>query len=139
MIYFKKLNDQATLPTRATCGSAGFDLHYSGLPCVLHAGEYGVFETGIALEMGALMTGIIKPRSGMAVKYGIDVLAGVIDSDYRGEIKVILINHGKDDVRFSTGDRIAQIVCTHYVGQSQEIQTLIDTPRGENGFGSTGY
>lgn len=138
MIKFKKLNDQATLPTRSTHGAAGFDLAFSGLPCVLPAGCHNIFETGISMEIEKGKVGIIKPRSGLAAKYGIDILAGVIDADYRGEIKVILINHGKLDFRISHGDRIAQLVVISHDINAMQVEHTTDTQRGQSGFGSTG-
>ena len=154
MIAFKRLNEDATTPTRGTEGSAGFDLYYSGLPTELEVGGYALFDTGIQMSLPKDRVGNIKPRSGLAVKYGIDTMAGVIDSDYRGEIKVILINHGKSPVTFRKGDRailndfslrirkgdrIAQLVVTTYHADVQEVmEELETTARGEGGFGSTG-
>ena len=139
MIAFKRLNEDATTPTRGTEGSAGFDLYYSGLPTELEVGGYALFDTGIQMSLPKDRVGNIKPRSGLAVKYGIDTMAGVIDSDYRGEIKVILINHGKAPVTFRKGDRIAQLVVTTYHADVQEVmEELETTARGEGGFGSTG-
>lgn len=138
MIYFKKLSDNAKLPTRATDGSAGFDLSYIGYPRVLQSGCHDVFDTGITMQIDQGKVGIIKPRSGLAVKYGIDILAGVIDSDYRGELKVVLVNHGKQDFRIEEGYRIAQLIVVDYEHRSHEVTTTDDTLRGTGGFGSTG-
>lgn len=138
VIYFKKLLDNAVIPTRATDGSAGFDLTYIGDPCVLRAGHQNIFETGISMCIDRLSVGIIKPRSGLALKYGIGVQAGVLDSDYRGEVKVVLINHGREDVRFTTGDRIAQLLVVPIFTASKEVFEMPDTERGAGGFGSTG-
>lgn len=138
MIKFKKLNKEAKIPERATTGAAGFDLHYTGYSTVLHIGKRVIFETGIACELPGGCMGIIKPRSGWAAKYGVDVLAGLIDTDYRGEIKVILINHGDRPLHINTGDRIAQLVVTGFISESYEIDNLSATDRGTSGFGSTG-
>ena len=138
MIKFKRLNKEAKIPKRATEGAAGFDLHYAGYSTVLHIGERVIFETGVACELPGGCMGIIKPRSGWAAKYGVDVLAGLIDTDYRGEIKVILINHGDRPLHINTGDRIAQLVATGFISESYEIDNLSATDRGTSGFGSTG-
>lgn len=138
MIRFKKLTETAQLPKRATDGAAGFDLHYDGESLELYPGERQILATGIAVEFDYGIAGIIKPRSGWAAKYGIDVLAGVIDTDYRGEVKVILINHGDRPVQIRTDDRIAQLVVTMYEPHSCEIDNLSATDRGSSGFGSTG-
>jgi dUTP pyrophosphatase len=138
MIKFKLLNNRAKLPKRVTSGSAGFDLGYSGDSCVLKEGEHGIFETGVAMQIDDGEVGIIKPRSGWAAKYGIDVLAGVIEADYTGEIKVILINHGRQPLHIYTGDRIAQLVVVPHLSESCQIDNLHATDRGCSGFGSTG-
>jgi dUTP pyrophosphatase len=82
--------------------------------------------------------GELKPRSGLAARHGLDVLAGVIDSDYTGEIKVSLINHGEDQVEIKKGDRIAQIIIQKYKSDWMEVSEFDDTDRGSGGFGSTG-
>lgn len=138
MIKFKRLTDTAQLPKRATDGAAGFDLHYDGDSLELYPGERQILATGIAVEFAYGIAGIIKPRSGLAAKYGIDVLAGVIDTDYRGEVKVILINHGDRPVQIRTDDRIAQLVVIGYGTSHEEAGALDDTNRGTSGFGSTG-
>jgi dUTP pyrophosphatase len=138
MIKFKKLHPQAVLPTRATDGSAGFDLTYIGDSTILREGEHAVFETGIAMQTEPAKAGIIKPRSGWAVKYAVDVLAGVIDPDYTGELKVILINHGIEPLNIYTGDRIAQLVVMPFETEAHEVDNLHATDRGCGGFGSTG-
>lgn len=138
MIKFKKLTPEAKLPKRATGGSAGFDLHYSGYSCVLKEGEQALFKTDISVQMPMNAVGIIKPRSGWALKYGVDVLGGVIDPDYTGELGVILINHGRQPLNIYTGDRIAQIVFMPKLSDVCEIDNLHATGRGSSGFGSTG-
>jgi dUTP pyrophosphatase len=138
LIKFKRLTQTAQLPKRATDGAAGFDLHYDGDSLELFPGQQQIFKTNIAVELGPDNVGIIKPRSGWAAKYGIAVQAGVIDSDYRGSIQVILINLGDRPVQIYHGDRIAQMIVTTFVGESCEIDNLHATDRGASGFGSTG-
>ena len=139
MILFRRMNKDATIPVRSSEGAAGFDLYYSGLSMSILPKEYAVCETGIQMSLSPDLIGDIKPRSGLAVKYGIDTMAGVIDSDYRGEIKVVLINHGKETAFFRRGDRIAQLVVTNFYSDVQEVTEDLDTTaRGVNGFGSTG-
>ena len=135
----KLLTDTATAPTYATDGSAGLDLYadddYS-IPC---AGEFAVVSTGISVEIDADKTGLVWPRSGMASKFGIDTGAGVIDSDYRGELKVLLFNHGDDTYRIKRGDRIAQLlIVPSYRPKIEIVDSLDETERGAGGFGSTG-
>ena len=137
MIKFKRLSQDAVIPRRATKGSAGFDVfsngHYTIKPnvrCLL--------DTGIAMQLDSDEWGELKPRSGLAAKHGLDVLAGVIDSDYTGEIKVSLINFGTDDVEIKKGDRIAQLIIQKYASDWYEVDSFDDTERGAGGFGSTG-
>jgi dUTP pyrophosphatase len=137
MIKFKKLNENATIPTRATLGSAGFDLSYCGdKDILLESGERYLFSTGVACAIPQGHCGQVWPRSGLALKYGIDVLAGMIDSDYRKEIGVILINHGGSACLIEPGDRIAQLIVAPFVGSSEWVNALDDSNRG--GFGSSG-
>lgn len=130
------------LPTRASEGSSGFDL----LACIegevlIEPGKSKLIPTGICLEMPKGFEAQIRPRSGLALEHGVTVLnsPGTIDSDYRGEIGVILINHGSKPFKVSRGDRIAQMVFLRI-----EIPTLEENPRlapssrGEGGFGHTG-
>lgn len=138
MIKFKRLTQTAQIPKRATDGAAGFDLSFDGDSMELFPGERYVFKTGISMETGEGMWGEIKPRSGWSVKYGVDVLAGVIDSDYTGELKVVLINHGDRSLHINHGDRIAQIIINSYVSEFKEVAAIEATNRGTSGFGSTG-
>src|SRR5687767_175919 len=103
--------DDMPLPSYATAGSAGLDLRVSE-PITINPSEVVLAPTGIAVDIPAGFEGQIRPRSGLAAKHGITCLnsPGTIDEDYRGEIKVILINHGKSPVRFERGERIAQLV-----------------------------
>ena len=137
MIEFSKINQAALIPARQTEGSAGFDLH-AITPISIWPDEWQRIKTGIAVKIPEGHVGIIKPRSSLAVRHGLDVLAGVIDSDYRGELVVVLINHGSERYDVQTGDRVAQLVVTPIVTESIEAAWLDDTARGANGFGSTG-
>ena len=132
----------AHAPVYASAGSAGADL--SALlraPIVLEPGCREKISTGIRLEIPAGWEGQVRPRSGMADRHGVTVLntPGTIDSDYRGEIQVILINLGENPFVVANGDRIAQIVFSPIDQARFESTTSIsETVRGENGFGSTG-
>lgn len=136
-LSFKKLLDSATTPTKANSNDAGFDL-YSTRDLEIPPGCRGKVSTGIAMEIPDGYVGLIWPRSGLAVKQGVDVFAGVIDSGYRGEIIVCLYNAGSSNVVIKRGDKIAQILIQE-VPQFQmvEVETLSDSDRGEKGFGSS--
>ena len=138
MIKFKLLNDDAILPKRQTEGSAGFDLHAT-CDGIVGNGFTTIIATGVAVEIPRGYVGLVKPRSGLAFRSGINTGAGVIDSDYRGEIKAILINHSTEDFTITRGMRIAQMVIAKYEHvQFHEVETIDDTQRGASGFGSTG-
>jgi dUTP pyrophosphatase len=126
-------------PYRGSEEAAGWDLR-ANENFSLAPGEWKGVGTGIKMAMQKGYKGIIKPRSGLAFKYAIDVLAGVIDSDYRGEVKVILINHGKEYQHFKRYDRIAQIMFEQVPKVTlMPVRNLEnDTDRGTGGFGSTG-
>lgn len=129
-------------PVYATEGSAGFDLEASiDETIILEPGERVLIPVGYIFAIAKGFWGRISPRSGLAAKHGIDVLAGVIDSDYRGEVKVALINHGREPVTINPRDRVAQMVIAP-VSQPKIIVVseaeLGDTERGAGGFGSTG-
>jgi dUTP pyrophosphatase len=131
-------NHALPLPSYGSDGAAGLDLSASHNVIMLPH-ERAIIETGFAWHIWPGYVGMIRPRSGLAAKHGIDVLAGVIDSDFRGEVRVILINHGYEDVRISAGDRIAQMVIQEYARMVPvEVEELTDTARGSGGFGSTG-
>ena len=133
-----KLSSRAKIPKKANSSDAGFDLYALNNGCIAPKMRLAI-ETGLAVAIPRGWYGRVAPRSGLAHNFGIDVLAGVIDSSYRGEIKVILINHGTGDFSFEAGDRIAQLVlekCGEW--QIQEVESLDQTVRGEGGFGSTG-
>jgi dUTP pyrophosphatase len=130
------------LPFYATQGSVGMDLLYAGYEeVVLKPFERRLLPTGIAIELPEGYEAQVRPRSGLAIKHGITILntPGTIDSDYRGEIKVILINLGNEDFVVRRGERIAQLVVAPVVRvQWEEVEELTESLRGPNGFGSTG-
>jgi len=134
----KKLSSDAQLPTRGSDGAAGYDLQ-SIESCVILPGKRAVVATGISLELPHGVYGRIAPRSGLAVKHGIQVGAGVVDSDYRGEVKVVLFNHDSNPYLIKSGYRIAQLILERCeTPEVEEIFDTSDTQRGEGGFGSTG-
>lgn len=139
MIEVKRTGEHALpLPSRASYGAAGFDLMAAD-GVTVYPGQRAMIATGFAWAIPDGYVGMIRPRSGLAVKHGIDVLAGVIDSDYRGEVKVVLINHGERAVEFQQGDRIAQMVIQPVImSEIEEVSDLGETERGAGGFGSTG-
>jgi dUTP pyrophosphatase len=128
----------ASLPRRGSMAAAGADLHcVDGI--VLAPGERQLVPTGISVEIPPGWYGRIAPRSGLAVKHGIDTLAGVIDADYRGEINVLLINLGQQSVELKAGDRIAQLIIEQAAScEYLWAEDLAETERGTGGFGSTG-
>jgi len=141
-VQIQRLQRGAELPLPAyeTPGAAGLDLRAAESRTV-SAGGWCVMPTGFAIALPPGYEAQVRPRSGLAVRFGITVLnsPGTIDSDYRGEIKVPLINHGDTDFAISRGDRIAQLVISPVTRVSwAESQTLDTTPRGDGGFGSSG-
>lgn len=130
------------LPSYETEGSAGMDIRaYIEEPVTLEPGKRALIPTGLFIEIPAGFEVQIRARSGLAVKYGIGLTNGIgtIDSDYRGEIKVSLINWGEDDFVINDGDRIAQMVVCRYEKADLELaDELSDTARGAGGFGHTG-
>lgn len=139
-IAIKRLDPQAIIPAYQTSEAAGFDLHAIG-DCVIKARNRGLVKTGLAVALPVGYELQVRPRSGLALKYGITVLntPGTVDSDYRGELMVILINHSDLDFTIKAGDRIAQAVLKEVVQASfVEVDKLEETQRGEKGFGSTG-
>jgi len=141
-IHVKVLRQGAKLPTYGTEQAAGADLY----ACIEHdiiiaPGESAWISTGIALEVPRNCAGLIYARSGMACKRGLAPAnkVGVVDSDYRGEITVVLFNHGTNPQRISNGERIAQLIITPVLTPTYvEVETLTDTERNKSGFGSTG-
>ena len=141
-IHVKRLHPNAVLPTYGSSEAAGADL-YACLDeaVVIQPGEVFWVPTGIALEVPKGCAGLIYARSSMGVKRGLAPAnkVGVIDSDYRGEIRVVLLNHSKEPQTIAPGERIAQFVITPVLTpQYEEVEALSDTDRGTGGFGSTG-
>ena len=147
LIRIQKLTATARNPVRKTKGAAGFDLHADLTdPLVIQPGQRALVPTGLAMAIPQGFEGCVRPRSGLAWKQGLTVLnaPGTIDSDYRGEVKVILYNASGDAVTIAPEDRIAQMVIQRlldvrwetmeFMGESQ----LDETERGSGGFGSTG-
>lgn len=130
----------AIVPSRGTIGAAGYDLSaFISEEVVIPANTRKLFPTGIKMIIPTNMYGRIAPRSGLAYKHGIDVLAGVIDSDYRGDIGVILLNTGDTPFVVKPGDRIAQIIFeTCHVFELTTVDSLDESARGASGYGSTG-
>ena len=139
-IEVRKVHPDAVLPTRASRGAAGFDLT-STEDAVLAPGARALVGTGLAIALPDGYEMQIRPRSGLALKQGVTVLnaPGTVDSDYRGEVKVILVNLSDTDVELPAGTRIAQaVVTTHAVPNYKWVDTLPPTTRGKGGFGHTG-
>ena len=138
MIKYIKTSPTAKDLSRGSEGAAGFDICADDNAIIEH-GERSVIETNIGLEFSDSIYCRVSPRSGLAVKSGVDVLSGVIDSDYRGTVKVVLINHGYSPVYIARGDRIAQLIFSPVLSCVEEWKgTVSETDRGANGFGSTG-
>ena len=141
-IKVKKLNENAILPTYGSCEAAGADLYACLEESVtLMPGENAWVPTGLAMEIPKGCAGLIYARSGLACKRGLAPAnkVGVIDSDYRGPVTVVLHNHGKDSQIIENGDRIAQLVITPVLQPAYEMaEDLDDTARSSGGFGSTG-
>jgi dUTP pyrophosphatase len=154
-INYKKLNDQASAPYQANPSDAGFDL-FSAEYATLEPGQRRLISTGISLEIPQGFYGRIAPRSGLAVKKGLDVMAGVVDSGFRGEIKILLINlnfegynlkpsvydsmfGSSNKIDIKPGKRVAQLIIEscHPV-EWTEMKTLENSQRGQGGFGSSG-
>ena len=143
ILKIKKVRDNAKLPTRATEGSAGFDLYACiDEPITLNKGDKAVVPTGIAIGLDdAGYAAFIYARSGLAIKQGVGLLnsVGVIDSDYRGEVCVILVNLSNEPFTITDGERIAQMVIARYEQVEWcEVEVLGETERGAGGFGHTG-
>lgn len=136
-----RLNSSAILPDRAHASDAGLDL-YSAVDVTIPPGETRLVGTGVALELPPGTEGQIRPRSGLALKHGVTVLnsPGTIDEGYRGELGVILINHGRATFEIRHGMKIAQLVVQSRLALDVvEATQLSDTDRGSGGFGSTGF
>ena len=141
-VLIKKLNSKVQLPKYKTDGSSGMDLMaFLENPINLKPQRSEIIPTGISIAIPEDTEVQIRPRSGLAAKSNISVLntPGTIDSDYRGEIKIILFNHGKEDFVINNNDRIAQMILMPIIkAEFEEVENLPKTLRGSGGFGSTG-
>ena len=144
-IYKKSNRETIKLPQYQTTGSSGLDLvanlDQDTEQINIKPNKWEIIPTGIIIELPDGCEAQIRPRSGLAYKYGVTVLnsPGTIDNDYRGEIKIILINHGHEDFIVKNGDRIAQMIISKYEQvELEEIEFLTETTRNDGGFGSTG-
>jgi deoxyuridine 5'-triphosphate nucleotidohydrolase len=137
-ILFKKIHPDAILPSRGSSESCGLDV-CSVEDTVIQPAARKAVRTGFAVAVPSGFYGRLAPRSGLALKFGIDVLAGVIDADYRGEVLCLLVNLGEDAFQISAGDRIAQLIIEKVaIGEPLWTEELPATDRGAMGFGSTG-
>ena len=137
-VGYKFLTETAKSPYKANKNDAGFDLH-SDEDAQIFGKQRKVIKTGVSLEMPDNLAGLIWPRSGLSVKQGIDVLAGVVDAGYRGEIMVCLYNTSDRNVEIKRGDRIAQMIFQEVPTVSLLLREKLGaSQRGSNGFGSTG-
>ncbi len=137
-LEFRKLHPAAKLPTRGSRFAAGLDLSSIDNQTI-RAHEHAIVRTGLAVAVPHGFYGRVAPRSGLATKHGLDVLAGVIDSDYRGEILCALINHGDEPIEIAAGMRIAQLLIEAIVMPDPcWSEDLNETTRNDDGFGSTG-
>jgi dUTP diphosphatase len=139
-VAITRLDPDLPLPRYARADDAGLDLH-AARDVALEPGERALVETGMAVAIPPGWAGLVLPRSGLALRHGVTVLnaPGLIDAGYRGEIKVLLINHGRERATLQRGDRIAQLVIQS-VGRAElsEVERLPASDRSEGGFGSTG-
>ena len=136
----KRLSGGAALPSYSHAGDAGLDL-FAAVNVVLPPGEAALIKTGIAIELPSGTEAQVRPRSGLALEHAVTVLntPGTIDEGYRGEVGVILINHGKTMFTVTTGMKVAQLViASRLTVDVIEVESLSDTTRGSGGFGSTG-
>ena len=132
------VGENSKMPTQSNSSDAGWDLYASEDQAIAPL-QRGLIKTGISLEIPAGYAGLIWPRSGLSVKNGVDVFAGVVDAGYRGEVGVCLFNSSDTELEINTGDRIAQILFQNIpCFQLTEFSTLSPSERGDSGFGSTG-
>lgn len=138
VLRFAKLTAHALEPVRGSERAAGLDLR-SAYDLVVPARGKAIVKTDLQVQVPEGSYGRVAPRSGLAVKNFIDVGAGVVDEDYRGNLGVVLFNHGDVDFEVKRGDRIAQFICERiFYPELEQVDKLDDTVRGEAGFGSTG-
>jgi dUTP pyrophosphatase len=138
LLRFKKLDPRAILPTRGSAMAAGLDL-YVIEDLTIQPGERALGRTGLAVAIPTGYYGRIAPRSGLASKQGLDVLAGVIDADYRGEIGCLLYNAGNETIQLPAQSKICQLIIEKIITpEAVWADDISDTERGSGGFGSTG-
>jgi dUTP pyrophosphatase len=141
-VRFVKIRESAIVPCYMTEHAAGMDLHAAlDAPMVLAPGERTLIPTGLAMEIPSGYEGQVRPRSGLALRHGIALVnsPGTIDADYRGEVGIIVINHGYEPVTFAPGDRIAQLVIAPVTRIAfEETSQLDESQRASGGFGHTG-
>ncbi|KNE72172.1 dUTP diphosphatase [Allomyces macrogynus ATCC 38327] len=137
-LKIKKLVPHAVVPKLGSRGAAGYDLS-AAAECVIPARGMALISTGLAMALPPGVYGRVAPRSGLAVKHRLDTGAGVVDSDYRGEVKVVLFNFSDQDYHVKVGDRVAQLILERIlIADVAEVEELDATDRGAGGFGSTG-
>lgn len=142
-LLFKKLNGDAKIPVRGSKESIGYDL-FCSKEIKIKPFDKGIVNTSISMEIVNMPKeetwyGRIAPRSGLSAKNHLDIGAGVVDSDYRGELKVVVFNHSSIDHTFKKGDKVAQLIIERaFILPVKEVFDLTKTGRGEKGFGSTG-
>jgi dUTP pyrophosphatase len=138
-LLVKRLREDATIPTKGSKRAAGWDL-YACEDRIVRPRTIEMIPTGIAVKVPGGTYGSIRGRSGLALRYGIDVFGGVIDEDYRGDVGVLLYNAKDEDFSVKRGDRIAQMIIEKLakVEEVEETEELDETERGDGGFGSTG-
>ena len=139
VIKFLRTTPEAKLPAQGNDHAVGWDVYYSGPDTRIFPNTVRPLETGLKMEIPPHLWIKVESRSGLAAKHGLFLGCGVIDPDYRGELKIVLINGGPEPVEIKQGDRIAQLVPMLKLNMVvQEVKELSDTVRGEGGFGSTG-
>ena len=137
-LQFVRMSDNAYPPTKATSRAAGFDL-YSAYDYEIKPQDIAVVSTDLQIKVPSGSYGRIAPRSGLAIRCSINVGGGVVDEDYRGNVGVILFNHGKEPYQVKKGDRVAQLICERiFYPLLEECNAFEPTIRGAGGFGSTG-
>lgn len=142
-IAVQRIRPEAVMPRYLSDLAAGMDLHAAlKWPLTLRPGERALVPTGLAMAIPSGYEGQVRPRSGLALNHGVTLVnaPGTIDADYRGEIGIILINHGQEDFTIKPGDRIAQLVIGRVLqARFSEVSSLDETRRGSGGFGHTGF
>jgi deoxyuridine 5'-triphosphate nucleotidohydrolase len=139
VLLVKKLSASAVLPSRGSALAAGFDLS-SAHECIIPAHGKAIVKTDLAIAIPSGCYARVAPRSGLSWKNHLDIGAGVIDEDYRGNVGVVIFNHANEDFHVKHGDRIAQLILERIASQAvvEEVEDLNETARGDSGFGSTG-